>query len=132
VFECTLHTHTQEFNTKLFPSVLGYSCCDETPGQEPLMQRHGGVLLTGLLPIPSSACFLIVPRITIPGMAPSTMGWALPYQLPVKKMPCRLAYSPILWRHFLNQGSLLSDDFSMCQFDIELLSTLSFSNLEGT
>ena len=32
-----------------------------------------------------------------------------------KKMPYRLAYSPILRRHFLNCGSLFSDNPSSCQ-----------------
>ena len=35
-------------------------------------------------------------------LAPPTMGWALPHQSLIKKMPCRLAYSLVLWRHFLN------------------------------
>ena len=36
------------------------------------------MLLTGLLPIACSACFLIQFRSTSPGMAPSTIGWTLP------------------------------------------------------
>lgn len=32
------------------------------------------------------------------------------HQSLIKKMSHRLAYSPILWRHFLSGGSLLSDD----------------------
>jgi hypothetical protein len=35
---------------------------------------HGGMLLTGLLPLACSACFLIEPRTTSPGMAPPTVG----------------------------------------------------------
>ena len=38
--------------------------------QELMMQGHGGVLLTGLLPIACSACFLIKPRSTCPMGAP--------------------------------------------------------------
>ena len=38
-------------------------------------------------------------------------------------MPYRLAYSPILRRHFLNRGFVLSDDSSLCQVDIKLVST---------
>ena len=41
-----------------------------------------------------------------PGMAPPTMGWALPHQSQIGKMP----YSWISWRHFLNLGFFLSDD----------------------
>ena len=35
---------------------------------------HGGMLLTGLFPLAFSACFLIEPSTTSPGMAPPTMG----------------------------------------------------------
>jgi hypothetical protein len=35
---------------------------------------HGGMLLTGLLPLSCSACFLIEPKTTSPEMAPPTMG----------------------------------------------------------
>jgi hypothetical protein len=41
-------------------------------------------------------------------------------------MPYGLSYSLILWRHFLTWGSLLSDDFSLCQADIKLSSTGPF------
>jgi hypothetical protein len=61
---------------------------------------HGGILLNGLFLMACSACFLIEPRTTCPGMAPPTMGWALPHQSLIKKMPYRLAHSPLL-RHFL-------------------------------
>jgi hypothetical protein len=30
------------------------------------------------------------------------------------------SYKSILWRHFLNRSSFLSDDFSLCQADIKL------------
>jgi hypothetical protein len=60
-------------------------------------------------------------------MAPPIMGWALPHQALIK-MPYSLAYSPILWRHFLNFSSLLlSDDFSLHQVDIKLTSRTAFS-----
>ena len=39
---------------------------------------EGWMSLTGLLPLACSVCFLIEPRSTSPGMAPPTMGWALP------------------------------------------------------
>jgi hypothetical protein len=35
----------------------------------------------------------------------------------------RLACGLILWRHLLNQGSLLSDDYGLCGVDINLSST---------
>ena len=53
------------------------------------------------------------------------MSWALPHQSLIKKMPCRPAHSLILWRCFLNQGSFLSDDYSLYQVDINLASTLT-------
>jgi hypothetical protein len=40
-----------------------------------------------------SACSLIEPRATIPGMAPPTMGWAFPHQLLIMKIP----YIPIFY-----------------------------------
>jgi hypothetical protein len=49
-----------------------------------------------------SVCFFIKPRIASPSMEPLTMSWTLPHQSLIKKMPCSLAYSLILWRHFLN------------------------------
>lgn len=59
-------------------------------------------------------CFLwlarIEPSTTISGVA--RMG--PPYQSLIDKMPFRW----ILWRHFLNWSSLLSDDSSMYQVDI--------------
>jgi hypothetical protein len=42
-----------------------------------LMQRpHGGVLLTVLIPIACSVCFLIEPRTTSPRVAPPKIGWS--------------------------------------------------------
>jgi hypothetical protein len=71
-----------------------------------------------------SACFLREPRTTRPGITLSTMDWALLHQSLVKKMPFSLASSLILWRHFLNRGSFLSDDFSLYQVDIKLCNTI--------
>jgi hypothetical protein len=36
------------------------------------------VLNTGLFSLACSACFHVEPRTTSPGMAPPTMGWAIP------------------------------------------------------
>jgi hypothetical protein len=63
-----------------------------------LIESSAYWLLTGLLLVACSACFLIEPRTTSPGMAPPTMGWALPHQTLIMKMPT----SWILRRHFLN------------------------------
>ena len=45
------------------------------------------IALCGLLSL-----FLMEPRITSPGVAPPTMGWALPHQSLHNKMPYRLVY----------------------------------------
>ena len=76
---------------------------------------HGGVLLTGLLLMASSACFFL---------RPPTMCWALLHSSLIKKMP----YSWILWRHFLNWGSLRVDDSSLYQADIRLASTVTWKD----
>lgn len=50
-------------------------------------------------------------------------GWTLPHKSLIKKnMPYRIIYNPILWGHFLNLGSLLSDDCSLFQVGINLTS----------
>jgi len=46
----------------------------QEPGGRNWCRGHAGMLLTGLLPQACSACFLIEPKITSPGMAPPTMG----------------------------------------------------------
>jgi hypothetical protein len=57
------------------------------------------VLLTGVLPLACSACSLIEPRTTSPGMAPPTM---------------EMSYSCISWRRFLKGGSFLCDNSNLC------------------
>ena len=69
--------------------------------RQELMQRPGRVLLTGLLPLACSACFLIEPRTTSPGMAPSTR--ALPSLITNRENTLQLD----LMEAFL-QGRLLS------------------------
>jgi hypothetical protein len=59
-------------------------------GETEAEEFHGGVLLTGLILMASSACFPIAPRITSPGMALLTMAWDLPHQSSIKKMPTDL------------------------------------------
>lgn len=44
------------------------------------------------------------------------IGWALPHQSPIKKMPGRLAYRPVWWDHFLSWCCLLPDDPSLYPF----------------
>jgi hypothetical protein len=47
----------------------------------------------------------IFTKTTTTGRAPPIMGWALPHQSLIKKMPFRLVHRPIFRRHFLNWGS---------------------------
>ena len=72
------------------------------PGGRSWCRGHGEVLLTGLLYITRSAWLLIEPRTLSPGMAPPTVGWALPHWSWRK-----VAYCWILWSHFLHWGSFL-------------------------
>jgi hypothetical protein len=82
--------------------------------RQELMQWPWKVLFTGLLPLACSACFLIEPKTTSPGMAPHTMSWALPsWSLIEKKMP----YSWISQRHFPEGGSFLCHNCSFFQVD---------------
>ena len=66
-----------------------YTSLSEGRGQEPggrsWCRGHRGVLLTGLLPMTCSTCFL---SFLIPGMSPPTMGWTLFHQSLIKMMPC--------------------------------------------
>lgn len=66
------------------------------------MQSSGGVLLTGLFP------WLAQPA--EPKDHQPTVGWVLPYQPLIKKMP----YEQISWGHFLNYSFLLSQNCSSC------------------
>lgn len=61
---------------------------------------HGGELLTGLLLLAYSVCFLILPRTTCRGMAPPTVSWPCPHQSLTKK----ISHKPVWLRHFLNWG----------------------------
>jgi hypothetical protein len=74
---------------------------------------HGGMLFTGLLPLACSACSLIEPKTTSPGMVPPT-GALAPWSL-IEKMP----HSWISWRHFPNGSSFLCDNSSLCQVDTQ-------------
>ena len=67
------------------------------------MHRSGGVLLTGLLIIACSACFLIESSTSSPEMAPPTKGWVLLHQSLIKNMTCRFVYS-LTYRGILSVG----------------------------
>jgi hypothetical protein len=51
----------------------------------------------------------MVSRTTSPGMAPPTMalGWLFLHQSLIRKMPYRLSYILILWKHFSIEVSSL-------------------------
>ena len=65
-----------------------------------LMQRPWRVLLSGLVIMACSVCFLIEPRTTRPGMAPPTIDWTLSHQS-LKK----ISYSWVLWKILLKVPS---------------------------
>jgi hypothetical protein len=73
---------------------------------------HGGMFLTGLLPLACSACFLIEPKTTRPEMVPPIRG---PSPLITEKIP----HSWISWRNFPNWSSFLGDNSSLCQVAIQ-------------
>jgi len=84
-------------------------------GSRSWCRGHGGMLLTGLLPLACSACFLYNPRPPAQGQpylqwAGSFLLWSL-----IEKMP----YSWVSCRHFHNRGSFLCDNSSLCQVDTQ-------------
>ena len=85
------------------------------------------MLLTGLLLLACSVCFLTEPKTTSPEMAPPIIGWALPPQSLIEKMP----YSWISWRTFLKGGSFLCDNSSLCRVDTQNLSGHLSSGAHG-
>jgi hypothetical protein len=99
-------------SSSLLKAVRAGTQAGQEPGGKSWCRGQRGMLLTELLLMALSACFLIEPRITSPGIVPPTMGWALPHQSLIKKMPYSLVYNPILRRHFLNWRSLLSHEFT--------------------
>ena len=95
----------------------------QKPGGRSWCRCCEGMLLTGLLRMACSVCSLIESRTSNLLMAPPTMGLALSQPPLIKTTPYRFTFSWILWKHFLNWGSLLSDDSSLCQVDIKVAST---------
>jgi hypothetical protein len=87
-------------------------------GSRSWCRGHGGVFLTGLLPLACLGCSLIEPR--PPAQRWHHPQWNLPPWSLIEKMPC----SWILWRHFPNCSSFLCDNSSLCQVDTKLASTI--------
>ena len=54
------------------------------PGGSSSCTGHGELLLAGLLLMAPSACFVIEPRTTSPGMASLAVGWTFPHQSLIK------------------------------------------------
>lgn len=46
-----------------------------------------------------------------------SVGWTLPPQSLIKKMPHSITYNPTQWRHLLNYGSFFPDDCRLCSVD---------------
>lgn len=95
----------------------------QEPGGRNWCRVSEGVLLTCFLLTVYSVCFLIEPRITSPGVAPPTKGWALIHQSLIMKMSYRLAFN------FGSYGGYSSIEIppirwlSLCQADMKLSST---------
>jgi hypothetical protein len=80
---------------------------------------HGGMWLTGLLPLACSACSLIEPRLP-------AQSWHYPQgDLPTWSLIEKMPYNWISWRHFPNAStsSFLCDNSSLCQVDTKPDST---------
>lgn len=80
-----------------FASGWYWGKSDPEPGGRSCSRDHGRELLTGFLSIICSACFLVSPMTTCPGVTLSPVNWAFPYQLLIKKMSSRLAYRPAFY-----------------------------------
>jgi len=82
----------------------------QKPGSRSWCRGHGGALLTGLLLMACSACFLIPSRTTFRGVAPPSMAGfpPPPCQSLIKKTPHRLASSQ-------SGGSIFSIEFLSSQ-----------------
>jgi hypothetical protein len=87
-----------------------------------LMQRPWRCATYCLAPYGLLNCFLIEPRTTSLEMVPPTMAWFLPHQSLIEKM----LYNWISWKQFLNWGSFLCDDSSLCQIDTKPTSTITY------
>ena len=62
----------------------------QEPGARSWCRDHKGVQRTDFLIMAHSACFLIELTTTCPGLVTPTVGWTLPYQSLINKMPTGL------------------------------------------
>jgi hypothetical protein len=85
-------------NTVTTSSLRRRACREGTQGRNlqaaTAVETTGRVLFVGLVLTAISAC-LLAPKSNYLGLAPSTMGWALSYQSPIKKVPQILGASII-------------------------------------
>jgi len=107
------HLLTLPYHYSLLREVRTGTHTGQKLGGRSWCRGHAGVLLADLLLVACSICSLIQPRTIGSEMAPPIVGGVLPHWSLIEKMP----YSWISWRHFLNWGSFLSDDSSLCQVD---------------
>ena len=91
--------------------------------------RSHVLLLSDLLLMVCWTCFFIKLKTNSPGMVMHTMVCTLPDQSLIKKIPYRLACSLILWRHFLNWGSLHTDNSNLSSWYKTNQYNWSFFNL---
>jgi hypothetical protein len=94
-------------------------------GSRSWCRGHGGMFLTGLLPLSCSACSLIEPKTTRQGWS-HPQGAFPPWSL-IEKMP----YSWISWRHFLNWSSFLCNNSSLCQVDTQKQPVQVYATMPG-
>jgi hypothetical protein len=95
-------------STLLFITKRSQDRNSSRSGSRSWCRGHGGMLLTGLLPLACSACFLIEPKKDYQPRDGTTYNEPSHPWLLTEKMP----YSWISWRHFLKGGSFLCDNSS--------------------
>lgn len=77
------------------------------------VKQNQRITTAWLLSLTHSACFLIQPWTSCPGVALPKMVRALPHQSLMEKIPHKLADRV---KDFLSRGSLFPDDAHLCQF----------------
>jgi hypothetical protein len=104
-------------STLLFITERDQDWNSSRSGRRSWCRGHGGMFLTGLLPLAYSTCCLIKRRLPAKRWH-HPQGYFTPWSL-IEKMP----YSYISWRHFPIWSSFLCDNSSLCQIDTKLAST---------
>lgn len=88
-------------------------------------------MFTVLFFVACSACILLTPRTTSPGVAPPTGSWALLQQLSTKRMFHGCAYRLTWYRHCLTWGLLFQNDSGLYQVDIKPSRTRTMEGWES-